>query len=345
MEEYLKKLENAKTVQELEDLRISFLGKNGVLTQELKTLGSLPEQERKEKGALLNKIRIEFEQAFATKKQGLELKELNEKISGEYCDLTLPVNTENFGTLHPITQGINEISAIFGKLGFELATGPDIDDDWHNFTALNIPAYHPARARNASFYLKDSENMLRTETSTVQIRKMEQAKGPVKIFCPGRVYRVDMDATHAPMFHQCEGLVVDKDITLCNLISVLQTFLKSFFCVDDVPIRIRQHYFPFTEPSIEIDVLCERKDGKIIIGQGNSYMELLGAGMVHPNVLRNCGIDPNVYQGFAFGMGIDRLLMVKYGMPDLRAFAENDIRWLKHYGFSHLTTPSQTEGL
>ncbi len=345
MEDILKKLQSVSTNKELEDLRVEFLGKNGILTQELKSLGSLPDEEKKKKGADLNQLKSKFEEIFSSKKETLEKQEMDAKIQKEFSDLTLPVNDENFGTLHPVTQGINEISAILGKMGFEIATGPDIDDDWHNFTALNIPQDHPARDRNSSFFLKNSLNMLRTETSAVQIRKMEIEKGPVKIFCPGRVYRVDMDATHAPMFHQCEGLLIGENITLCNLVSVLKDFLKSFFEVDDVPIRLRQHDFPFTEPSIEIDVLYERKDGKILVGQGNTYMELMGAGMVHPNVLKNCGIDPEKYQGFAFGMGIDRLVMTKYGLPDLRAFVENDIRWLKHYGFTHLKTPSQTEGL
>ena len=346
MDKYIAQIKEAKTLNALDEIRIALLGKKGELTQKMKTLGGLDPEERKKVGQELNVQKKEIEKAIEEKKNELSLAEMNQKLAGEKLDLTLPVNQgKSHGTLHPLTHTIMEISTIFATLGFELAEGPDIEDIFHNFDALNIPAHHPARERNASFYLADSENMLRTETSTVQIRKMMKDGAPMKIFVPGRVYRVDLDATHVPMFHQIEGLVVGKEITLKNLFSTLENFLKSFFEVEKAPIRMRQHYFPFTEPSFEIDALCKKENGKLILGKGTDWMELLGAGMVHPNVLKNCGIDPNEYQGFAFGIGIERLIMAKYGISDMRKLFEGDVRWLKHYGFAPSQNPNHAEGL
>ncbi|MBN2676212.1 MAG: phenylalanine--tRNA ligase subunit alpha [Alphaproteobacteria bacterium] len=347
MQHYLEKISQAKTTEALESLRIELLGKKGVLTEQMKSLGSLDPEERKKVGQELNIQKQALENALDSKKQTLELAEINKKLASEKLDLTLPVNQGiSTGSLHPLTHVIMEISTIFAKLGFELAEGPDIEDVFHNFDALNIPAHHPARERNASFYLADSENMLRTETSTVQIRKMIKDGAPVKIFAPGRAYRYDLDATHVPMFHQCEGLLVGENITLANLFSVTTNFLKSFFEADNAPVRVRQHFFPFTEPSFEIDVRYKEENGVWKIGKdGNKWTEIYCCGMVHPNVLKNCGIDPEKYQGFAFGIGIERLIMAKYGISDMRKLFEGDIRFLKHYGFPANETPNHAEGL
>lgn len=346
MKQYLDKIKAAKTLDALEELRVAFLGKKGELTAKMKELGKLAPEERKAAGQALNVEKQKITEALEAKKSELSLVETNAKLATEKLDLTLPVNQgPKRGTLHPMTHVMMEIATIFSNMGFEMAEGPDIDDTWHNFDALNIPAHHPARERNASFFLENSENMLRTETSTVQIRKMQKDGAPVKIFVPGRVYRVDLDATHVPMFHQIEGLVVGESITLQHLLGTLKTFLKSYFEVEDVPVRMRQHYFPFTEPSLEVDVSYTKKDGRLVIGKGDKWMELLGSGMVHPNVLKNCGIDPEKYQGFAFGMGVERLLMAKYGITDMRKLFEGDVRWLRHYGFPANEVPTRAEGL
>ncbi|MBN2779515.1 MAG: phenylalanine--tRNA ligase subunit alpha [Alphaproteobacteria bacterium] len=346
MKQYLDKIKAAKTLDQLEELRVALLGKKGVLTEKMKALGKLDPEERKTAGLALNVEKQKITQALDEKKSELSLIEMNAKLAGEKLDLTLPVNQgAKKGTLTPMTHVMMEIAAIFSSMGFEMAEGPDIDDVYHNFDALNIPEHHPARERNASFFLEDSEFMLRTETSTVQIHKMEKTGAPVKIFVPGRVYRVDLDATHVPMFHQCEGLVVGEKITLQHLLGTLKTFIESYFEMDNVPVRMRQHFFPFTEPSFEIDTCYEKKDGKLVIGKGDNWMELLGAGMVHPNVLKNCGIDPEKYQGFAFGMGVERFIMAKYGITDMRKLFEGDVRWLRHYGFPANEVPTRAEGL
>ncbi len=326
----------ATSVADVEELRVSLLGKKGQLTLAMKELSGLDPEARKEAGKQLNEQKQEVAVAIDSKKAELELIEMNAQLEKDKIDLTLPVNQgKKSGTLHPITRAMMELSAIFANMGFEMAEGPDVEDDWHNFTALNIPEWHPARDMRDSFFIEGAETILRTETSAVQVRKMEKDGAPVRIFCPGRVYRVDLDATHAPIFHQCEGLVIGDSVTMAHLIGTLQSFLKSFFEVEQAPIRMRQHHFPFTEPSIEIDV---------DLGNGK-WMEVLGAGMVNPKVLENCGVDSSKYQGFAFGMGIDRLAMLKYGIKDLRKMSDGDVRWLRHYGYAPVEMPSKTEGL
>ncbi len=343
----LNKIKSCKTIEELENVRISLLGKKGILTQKMKELGQLAPEERKSAGQKLNVEKQAVAVAIEDKKSELSLVEMNKKLATEKLDLTLPVNQgPKKGTLHPMTHVMMEIATIFSNMGFEMAEGPDIDDTWHNFDALNIPEHHPARERNASFFLKNSENMLRTETSTIQIRKMQKDGAPVKIFAPGRAYRVDLDATHVPMFHQVEGLVIGKKITMQHLLGVMQDFLQSFLGTDDIPMRCRQHFFPFVEPAFEVDIKYKEVDGRWIIGKdGDKWTEVFPAGMVHPNVLKNCGIDPNEYQGFAFGFGVERALMIKYGISDMRKLFEGDVRWLRHYGFPATNTPSRAEGL
>ncbi|MHA1550111.1 MAG: phenylalanine--tRNA ligase subunit alpha [Alphaproteobacteria bacterium] len=347
MDKYITQIQNVKTLNALDEIRVALLGKKGELTQKMKTLGGLDPEERKKVGQELNVQKKEIEKAIEAKKEMLELAEMNQKLAGEKLDLTLPVNQgKSQGTLHPLTHAIMEISTIFAKLGFELAEGPDIEDIFHNFDALNIPAHHPARERNASFYLAGSENILRTETSTVQIRKMMKDGAPVKIFAPGRAYRYDLDATHVPMFHQCEGLLIGENITLAHLFSIAENFLKSFYEVDNAPVRIRQHYFPFTEPSFEIDVRYKEENGIWKIGKdGDKWTEIFCGGIVHPNVLKNCGVNPDKYQGVAWTVGVERLIMSKYGISDMRKLFEGDVRWLKHYGFAPNKTPSHAEGL
>jgi len=327
----------AGNIQELENVRVAQLGKKGVISAQMQQLGKLPPEQRKEFGAAVNQVKNAVTEAIDSKKILLEEKELNEKLEKESVDVTLPVRPDNKGKIHPISQVIDECVAIFAKMGFAVEEGPEIEDDFHNFNALNIPPNHPARQMQDTFYLPandDSPLVLRTHTSSVQIRTMENGKPPFKFIAPGRVYRSDYDMTHTPMFHQIEGLYVDKDVNMGHLKGVLHKFLKEFFELDEVPLRFRPSFFPFTEPSAEVDIGCDRSGGEVKIGAGKDWLEILGCGMVHPNVLKNVAIDPEEYQGLAFGIGIERLAMLKYGAPDLRNFFDSDKRWLDHYGFA-----------
>ena len=336
----LAAIEKADSIPALEEVRVAALGKNGQITALMKTLGGLSPEERKTAGQILNVFKTEIATALDQKKEILETKALNEKLQSESVDVTLPARPETAeGRIHPISQVIEEVLTIFAQMGFDLAEGPDIEDDWHNFEALNMPAAHPARQMQATFFFPGG-SLLRTQTSGVQIRTMEDKKPPIKIVCPGRTYRRDYDATHTPMFHQIEGLVIDDKTNLANLKSVLLEFFKLFFETDDVAVRFRPSYFPFTEPSYEMDL-----GGVMARNIGKEWIELLGCGVVDPRVLKNCGIDPDQYQGFAFGIGLDRLAMMKYGMKDLRPMFEADMKWIKHYGFLPLDTPTVTSGL
>lgn len=341
-EETLNQIDQSANLSALDEVRVCVLGKNGQLTGMMKGLGTLPPEERKQMGQMLNVVKDKITLAIEEKKQQLELAEMNEKLSSQTIDVTLPIRSQtHIGRIHPISQATEEMLTIFAQMGFDLAEGPDIEDDWHNFEALNIPASHPSRQMQATFFMEGtSDKVLRTQTSGVQIRTMEKHQLPIKIVAPGRVYRCDYDATHTPLFHQIEGLVIDKKTNLANLKSVLIEFMKLFFETDDIQLRFRPSYFPFTEPSYEADV-----GGVLARSIGKEWLELLGCGMVHPNVLKNCGIDPNEYQGFAFGCGIDRFAMMKYGIPDLRDFFEADMRWIKHYGFMSGDMPNILTGL
>jgi phenylalanyl-tRNA synthetase alpha chain len=340
---------NADSLDALEAARIDALGKQGTVSALLKTLGQMSPEERHVQGPIINGLREAVTAAIATKKRALETALLNERLATERLDMTLPAPAAPRGSIHPVSQVMDELAEIFADLGFAVAEGPEIEDDWHNFTALNIPETHPARAMHDTFYFPDGK-LLRTHTSPVQIRTMESLvtsgqKPPIRIIAPGRVYRSDSDATHTPMFHQIEGLVIDKGIHLGHLKWTLETFLKAFFEREDVTIRMRPSYFPFTEPSAEIDIGYTLVNGKRVVGGSDHWMEVLGSGMVHPRVIANCGLDPEEYQGFAFGTGVDRLAMLKYGMDDLRAFFDGDLRWLKHYGFSALDVPTLSGGV
>jgi phenylalanyl-tRNA synthetase alpha chain len=333
----------------LDAVRVSALGKTGSISGLLKTLGSMSPDERKERGAAINVLRDRVQTALNDKKAALETAALDARLASETLDLTLPAPHRRRGSVHPTMQTMDEMIAIFAEMGFAVAEGPDIEDDFHNFTALNFPPKHPAREMHDTFFFNTKEDgeklLLRTHTSPVQVRTMVSQKPPIRIIAPGRTYRVDNDATHTPVFHQVEGLVIDKGIHMGHLKWTLETFLARFFETDAVTTQFRPHHFPFTEPSAEMDVQCDRTGGEIKIGQGTSWLEILGCGMVHPNVLRACGIDPDEYQGFAFGMGVDRLGMLKYGMPDLRDMWSSDSRWLAHYGFSAFAAPNPASGL
>lgn len=346
-QETLSALDKAQDLREWDAVRVAALGKSAPLTQKLKELGKLAPDERKERGAILNNLRQELTAAIETKKLILEEVALQKKLSAEAVDISLPVSIQN-GLIHPLSRTIEEITAIFGAMGFTVAEGPNIDSDWYNFSALNISEYHPARADHDTFYLPSDplnhqQRLLRTQTSTVQIRTLLKEEPPIRIIAPGRTYRADHDATHSPMFHQCEGMVVDKGITLGHLKGCLVDFLRAFFGIPYLPIRFRSSYFPFTEPSIEIDIGWNRKTGEL--GGKSDWLEILGSGMMHARVLANCGVDPKEWQAFAFGVGLERLTMLKYGIADLRAFFESDVRWLRHYGFSPLKPASMHEGL
>ena len=334
---------------ELEILRVEALGKKGRVTQLMKELGTMDAEERRSIGQSLNSIKNEITLAIEERKTALANNELETRLLKEKVDVTLPTRPEAVGRIHPISQTIDEVVAILGEMGLQVAEGPDIEDDWHNFTALNIPPDHPARQEHDTFYLpgetKGQRMVLRTHTSPVQIRTMQNSTPPFRIIAPGRTYRCDYDATHSPMFHQVEGLVVDQGTHMGQLKGCLIEFCRAFFGVDNLPVRFRPSYFPFTEPSAEVDIGCTREGGQFRIGHGDDWLEILGCGMVNPKVLENCGIDSAKYQGFAFGMGVERLAMLKYGIPDLRTFYETDLRWLKHYGFSALDIPSVVGGL
>ncbi|MAO57519.1 MAG: phenylalanine--tRNA ligase subunit alpha [Rhodospirillaceae bacterium] len=351
-EELLAAVEAAADLDALEQVRVSALGKKGRITDQMKGLGGLDPDQRRETGQALNALKDSVADAIDARKASMEGAALDARLAEEKIDVTLPVRPEEMGRIHPISQVIEEIVAVLGTMGFKVAEGPDVEDDWHNFTALNIPADHPARQDHDTFYLPAPDGecdegrlVLRTHTSPVQIRTMQNGEPPFRVIVPGRTYRCDYDATHSPMFHQVEALMVDEKTHMGHLKGCLEEFLRAFFGMDDLPVRFRPSYFPFTEPSAEVDIGCSREGGELKIGRGGDWLEILGSGMVNPNVLRNCGIDPDKYQGFAFGMGVERMAMLKYGVPDLRTFYESDLRWLRHYGFASLDMPSLTGGL
>ena len=339
----------ATSLDGLEAARVAALGKKGTVSALMATLGAMGPDERKAAGARLNAVKDEVAAAIAAQKGKLEATALDAKLARERVDVTLPPRPERQGRIHPISQVMEEIAAIFAQMGFKVAEGPDIEDDFHNFTALNIPAEHPARQMHDTFYFGEradgGRHLLRTHTSPVQLRTMLAEKPPIRIIAPGRTYRCDSDMTHTPMFHQVEGLVIDKATHMGHLKGCLIEFVRTFFEVDDVPVRFRPSFFPFTEPSAEVDIGCSREGGELKIGPGKGWLEILGCGMVHPNVLRACNIDPDEYQGFAFGMGVERVAMLKYGIPDLRTFFDSDLRWLEHYGFAAEDVPTLSGGL
>jgi phenylalanyl-tRNA synthetase alpha chain len=333
----------------LEAIRVSALGKKGAISERMKSLGSMPPEERKEAGARLNLLKDKIGEAIAARKAALQEKALESRLESEKVDVTLPIRPERQGTIHPVSQVWEEIVQIWGDLGFSVAEGPHIEEDFYNFTALNMPPEHPARQEHDTFYFHEkpdgSRMVLRTHTSPVQIRTMLSEKPPIRIIVPGRTFRNDSDQTHTPMFHQIEGLVIDEETHLGHLKWALSEFCKAFFEVENPKMRFRASHFPFTEPSMEVDINCSWEGGQVKIGVGDSWLEILGSGMVHPNVIRHGGLDPDRYQGWAFGMGLDRIAMLKYGIPDLRAFFEADLRWLKHYGFRALQVPTLAGGL
>ncbi len=343
-------IEAAASLDDIARVRVAALGRNGVVTQWMRSLGTLPKDERAAAGARFNQLRAGIEEKLAAAAGRFEAAALEARLKTERVDITLPVKAEIGGRLHPISQTIAEVVAIFGEMGFHVAEGPHIEDDFYNFTALNIPPEHPARQEHDTFYLPDiagrgERKLLRTHTSPVQIRAMLKDKAPIRIIVPGRTFRSDHDATHSPMFHQVEGLLIDETTHMGHLKGCLIDFCRAFFALDHLPVRFRASYFPFTEPSAEVDIGCSRAGGELKIGAGGEWLEILGCGMVNPKVLEYGGIDPARYQGFAFGMGIERIAMLKYGIPDLRTFYESDLRWLRHYGFLPLDIPSMVTGL
>ncbi|MCX8501410.1 MAG: phenylalanine--tRNA ligase subunit alpha [Alphaproteobacteria bacterium] len=335
----------AASVKTIDELRVELLGKRGKIAAAMATLATLPVDERKDFGQRVNGVRDAITAAIPARHEQLAAAELNQRLAAETLDISLPPATVRTGKIHPISQTIDEFIAIFGEMGFSLAEGPDIEDDEHNFTRLNFPPDHPAREMHDTFYLPPRKNgegnlLLRTHTSPVQVRTMMGQKPPIRIIAPGRTYRSDSDQTHTPMFHQIEGLVIDRSTHMGHLKSCLTEFIHGFFESDDIPLRFRPSFFPFTEPSVEVDIGCSRADGKLLIGNYGDWLEIGGAGMVHPNVLTACGLDAAVYQGFAFGMGVERMAMLKYNIPDLRTFFAGDSRWIEHYGFSVWDLPS-----
>ena len=347
--EILDATAGASTVAGLESVRVDALGRKGRITEMMKGIGGLASEERKAAGQALNVVKSEVADAIDARKAALENAALDDRLAHESIDVTLPVRPEAEGRIHPISQTIDEMVAIFCEMGFSVAEGPHIEDDFHNFTALNIPPEHPARQDHDTFYLAERDSgerpVLRTHTSPVQIRAMQNGEPPFRLIVPGRTFRADHDATHSPMFHQIEGLAIDETTHMGHLKGCLIEFCRAFFGVDDLPVRFRPSFFPFTEPSAEVDIGCSRTAGGLTIGAGGDWLEILGCGMVHPRVLENCGIDSTRYQGFAFGMGIERAAMLKYGIPDLRTFYDSDLRWLRHYGFVPLDAPSIAQGL
>jgi len=352
----LSEIAAAASLADLEAIRVRTLGKSGAITALLKTLGGMTPEQRQSEGPKIHALREAVNNAIGDRKALLEAEALNARLATEKLDMSLAVSIGAQGSVHPVSQVMDELAEIFADLGFAVATGPEIEDDWHNFTALNIPETHPARAMHDTFYFPETQKLdgrkalLRTHTSPVQIRTMMTERPPIRIIAPGRTYRSDSDATHTPMFHQVEGLVIDRGIHMGHLKWTLETFVTAFFERDDIVLRLRPSFFPFTEPSAEVDVGFSWDKGRRVIGgdpaKGNGgWMEILGSGMVHPRVIANCGLDPDEWQGFAFGCGIDRLAMLKYGMDDLRAFFDGDLRWLKHYGFAALDVPTLSGGV
>jgi len=345
-DEYLGKLSGDLNLERVNRIKTELFGKNGAISNLFKKLGSIPSDERKKFASDLNFIKEELQKKINNKIQEIEIKEINSKLENEKVDITLPERDIHQGKIHPVSQVIDEISSIFSEIGFSVEEGPDVENEYYNFTALNTPDNHPARDMHDTFYLDNNKKLLlRTHTSPVQVRTMLKGKPPFKIIAPGRTYRSDSDQTHSPMFHQVEGLHIDKNINMGHLKGCLNYFIKEFFEVEKIQMRFRPSHFPFTEPSAEVDIGYELKDGKIIIGEGDKWLEILGCGMVHPNVLKNVKVNPDKYQGYAFGIGIDRLGMLKYGINDLRAFFETDYRWLNHFGFDPLDVPSSYRGL
>ena len=350
-ERYLTAIAEAGDEAALEALRVQALGKKGEISQKMRELGRMSPEERQVEGPRLNALKDEINSALAARRAALEDAALEERLRAEWLDVTLPGRPRRAGTVHPVSQVTEEVTAIFADMGFAVAEGPQVESDWYNFDALNIPGHHPARAEMDTFYMHRAEgddrppHVLRTHTSPVQIRAMQAQGAPLRVIAPGRVYRADYDQTHTPMFHQVEGLAIDRDISMANLKWALEEFVKAFFEVDHVDLRFRASHFPFTEPSAEVDIRCSWEGGALKVGEGDDWLEILGSGMVHPRVLEAGHIDPNEWQGFAFGMGIDRIAMLKYGIPDLRAFFDSDLRWLRHYGFAALDVPTLHGGL
>ena len=345
-EEFLSKLKSKLDFNQIGQLKTDLFGKNGLITNKFKKIATISESERKKYATELNNIKDELQDLINLKISEIEILEVNERLKNEKIDVTLPERPIIRGKIHPVSQTIDEISSIFSEIGFSVEEGPDVENEYNNFTALNTPDYHPARDMHDTFYLDEKkQKLLRTHTSPVQIRTMLKGKPPFKIIAPGRTYRSDSDQTHAPMFHQVEGLHIDKDINMGHLKGCLNYFIKEFFEVDKIKMRFRPSHFPFTEPSAEVDIGYKIENGKIVIGEGDQWLEILGCGMVHPNVLKNVKVDPDKFQGYAFGIGIDRLAMLKYGINDLRAFFECDYRWLNHFGFDPLDVPTNYRGL
>jgi phenylalanyl-tRNA synthetase alpha chain len=350
-DKYIQLIADAGDEATLEDLRVAAVGKKGEVSLQMRELGKMTPEERQVMGPKLNALKDEINSALAAKKAALADAALDERLRGEWLDVTLPGRHRRLGTIHPVSQVTEEVTAIFADMGFSVAEGPQIEDDWYNFDALNIPSHHPARAEMDTFYMHRAEgderppHVLRTHTSPVQIRSMQAHGAPLRVIAPGRVYRADYDQTHTPMFHQVEGLAIDRDISMANLKWCLEEFCRAFFEVDGVELRFRASHFPFTEPSAEVDIRCSWEGGTLKIGEGDDWLEILGSGMVHPKVLEAGNIDPSQWQGFAFGVGIDRIAMLKYGIPDLRAFFDSDLRWLRHYGFASLDVPTLHGGL
>jgi len=347
-DDILREIATAPSSDALEEIRVKVLGRRGSLTLAMRELGALEPEERRRVGAALNAAKERITAALAEASARLGRAALEERLAAERADVTLPVPFASAGRIHPISQTVDEIVAIFGEMGFAVAEGPHIEEDFYNFTALNIPPEHPARQEHDTFYLPERPDgtrlVLRTHTSPVQIRTMLAQKPPIRIIVPGRTFRCDHDATHSPMFHQVEGLVIDRTTHMGHLKGCLIEFVRAYFGLDDLPVRFRPSYFPFTEPSAEVDIGCSRQGGELRVGAGGDWLEILGSGMVHPQVLRNCDVDPGEFQGFAFGMGIERVAMLKYGIPDVRAFYDSDLRWLRYYGFVPLDIPSLVRG-
>lgn len=348
---YIEAISSAADEAALEEVRLAALGKKGEISLKMRELGQMSPEERQTTGAALNRLRDEIDASLRARKQGLADAALDARLKTEWLDVTLPGRPRRAGTIHPVSQVMAELTAIFADMGFAVAEGPQVESDWFNFDALNIPPEHPARQEHDTFFMARAEgddrppHVLRTHTSPVQIRAMQAQGAPIRVIAPGRVYRMDMDQTHTPMFHQVEGLAIDRYISMANLKWVLEEFCRAFFEVPSVELRFRASHFPFTEPSAEVDIRCSWEGGQLRIGEGDGWLEILGSGMVHPKVLAAAGVNPDEWQGFAFGMGIDRIAMLKYGIPDLRAFFESDLRWLRHYGFAALDMPDLAGGL